>query len=70
MGMIAVCDGCGKQEPADCLHGQWRKPSQWFERTPLGDDRTTQLRNVTACSRACIELIAERTGQTRVVLPV
>jgi len=69
MGMIAKCDGCGKEQPAACHHGNWFKPHDWFERTPLNDDGT-QERTITACSRKCIGVIAERTGSTAVVLPI
>jgi hypothetical protein len=43
--------------------GRWHKPRSWYERT---DEDGTQ----TACSRECIEKIAEKTGKTAVVLPV
>lgn len=74
MGMISVCDGCGKQQPAACYHGQWSKPHDWFERTPLDKDGH-QERTITACSRACIERaedkrVAEGKDAMRVVLPI
>lgn len=61
-----ICDGCGKREPAELarwpgLH--WSKPRDWYERA---DEDGIQ----TACSRECIEKIAEKTGKTAVVLPV
>jgi len=74
MSMIAVCDGCGKQEPASCHHGQWFKPGRWFERTPL-DANGRQLQTITACSRECIDRIADKAEPgspqaSRVVLPI
>jgi hypothetical protein len=63
MAMEAICDGCGKRAPAiSTRDGRWLKPRTWYERT---DDEGTQ----TACSRECIDKIAERTGKTKVVLP-
>jgi hypothetical protein len=74
MSMIAVCDGCGKQQDAACHHGNWFKPGSWFERTPL-DAHGKQERNITACSRRCIELAedkraAEGKARMTVVLPI
>lgn len=58
-----VCDGCGKEaEGSVNRQGQWFKPSAWYQRT---DDNGTQL----ACSRECIDRVAEKTGATRVVVP-
>jgi hypothetical protein len=58
------CDGCGKQEAGSSnRHGYWFKPHEWFQRT---DDEGTQL----ACSRKCIDAIAEASGKTSVVLPI
>ena len=62
MGMIAVCDGCGKRREAINNGRDWFKPQSWFERA---DEDGIQ----TACSRECIEKIAERTGKTSVVFP-
>jgi hypothetical protein len=74
MGMIAVCDGCGKQVQAECHHGQWFKPGQWFERTPLDKDGK-QERTISACSRNCIQRAedkraAEGKVPMTVVLPI
>jgi hypothetical protein len=64
MSAEAICDGCGARSPMWAnRHGDWFKPNLWFSRT---DDDGTQL----ACCRACIEVIAEKTGKTRVVLPI
>lgn len=60
MSMIAVCDGCGKQEPADCVRGAWVKPEEWFERTPIDPSTRVQLRTITACSRECVYKIMEK----------
>lgn len=74
MSMIAVCDGCGKQQPAACHSGNWFKPGDWYERTPIDKDGN-QERSVTACSRACIQLAEQKRaaeGHTpmTVVLPI
>lgn len=74
MGMKAICDGCGKEAPAACYNGKWFKPSAWYERTPLDKDGHQQ-RTMTACSRACIEKIADAEKAAggegmRVVLPI
>lgn len=64
MAAEAICDGCGKRAPM--FYGadrNWHKPAQWFERS---DDDGPQ----TACSRECIDKIAEKSGKTRCVLPV
>lgn len=58
-----VCDGCGCRASGDSAHGQWYKPIGWFERA---DEDGIQ----TACSRACIQRIADKTGKTSTVLPV
>ena len=63
MGMIAVCDGCGEQTPMTSNWRGWFKPPSWFERV---DEDGIQI----ACSRECIDRVAERTGKTSVVLPV
>lgn len=52
------CDGCGLDS------GQARKPWNWFQRT----DKDTRL-DWFACSRQCIDRIAEEHGTTRVILP-
>ena len=75
MSMIAICDGCGVGVPAACHHGNWFKPGSWYERTPL-DKNGKQERNITACSRHCIELAEQKrsaeTGEApmTVVLPI
>jgi hypothetical protein len=63
MAAEAICDGCGKREPMFYAEYNWHKPLLWFERS---DDDGAQ----TACSRECIEKIAEKTGKTPVVLPI
>lgn len=59
-----ICDGCGKREPGVPIpeSGRWAKPHAWFERSDSDGIQT-------ACSRECIDRIAERTGKTSVVLP-
>jgi len=64
MGMIAICDGCGKQVSAYANSmGNWFKPPSWYERSDKDGIQT-------ACSRECIDKIAEKSGKTGVVLPV
>lgn len=64
MAAESICDGCGKRAlMVPGRNGSWHKPGSWFERT---DNDGTQ----TACSRECIEKIAEKTGKTSVVIPI
>lgn len=57
------CDGCGKAAPAVMGPDRaWHKPHNWYQRAD-GDGVQD------ACSRSCIERIAERTGKTKAVLP-
>ena len=64
MAAESICDGCGKREPmARGALGTWHKPHNWYERS---DEDGIQ----TACSRECIQKIAEKTGKTSLVLPV
>jgi hypothetical protein len=61
-----TCQGCGKKAPGEYFsHGDlaWHKPRSWYERS---DDDGPQ----TACSRECIDIIAEKSGKTGVVLPI
>lgn len=58
-----ICDGCGKRIPGVPAGGRWHKPDSWYERSD-GDGIQT------ACSRPCIDRIANATGKTKVVLPV
>jgi hypothetical protein len=58
------CDGCGLLGQGHHNRmGDWFKPSHWYQR---GDEEGVQL----ACSRRCIDLIAQKSGKTSVVLPV
>lgn len=63
MSAEIICDGCGKRELMESHHGNWFKPSHWYERS---DEDGIQ----SACSRPCIENIAQQTGKTSVVLPI
>ncbi len=63
MAAKSICDGCGKEAPMSNNGREWFKPRDWFERSD-GDGIQT------ACSRECIEKVAEKTGKTAVVLPV
>ena len=64
MSAEIICDGCGKREAME-VSGKhdWIKPRSWFERS---DEDGIQ----SACSRECIEKIAEKSGKTSVVLPI
>jgi hypothetical protein len=63
MAVEFICDGCGKREPGFFAHGNAFKPSSWYARS---DKDGTQV----ACSRACIEVVAAKSGKTAVVLPI
>ena len=74
MGMIAECDGSGKQQSAACHHGDWFKPTAWFERTPR-NEAGKQERNILVCSRACIQIVEDKRAAQghkpmTVVLPI
>jgi len=58
-----ICDGCGKESPADNTPRGFFKPRAWFER---GDEDGTQI----VCSRECIEKVAKASGKTACVLPI
>lgn len=59
--IIYKCDGCGvKVERPD-----GEKPHEWFERT--WSEKQIELH---ACSRECIQKVADTTGSHRLVLPV
>lgn len=57
-----ICDGCGKEAPATHNSQQYFKPGSWFKRS---DEDGIQ----DACSRECIEKIAEKTKKTGLVAP-
>jgi len=57
-----VCDGCGKRQVAGQVNGQWVKPRDWYERS---DDDGIQ----TACSRECVDVVAQNSNKTSVVIP-
>lgn len=61
-----ICDGCGKRAPGVFWpkgDHNWHKPEKWYERS---DEDGIQ----SACSRECIDKIAEKSGKTGVVLPI
>jgi hypothetical protein len=63
MAAESICDGCGKRAPMEQGSlGTWHKPRHWFERR---DDDGIQ----TACSRECIDKIAEKSGKSKLVAP-
>jgi len=64
MAAEAICDGCGKRAVMIASQdGCWYKPASWYERSDRNGIQT-------ACSRKCIDKIAEKTGKTDVVLPI
>lgn len=63
MGCKYICDGCGKEAPADTNQRDWLKPREWYQRA---DSEGVQ----DACSRRCIELVAAKTGKTDLVVPI
>lgn len=63
MSAFAKCDGCGKTASMLEAHGNFIKPSDWFQRS---DEEGIQL----ACSRDCIKEVARKTGKTDAMLPV
>ena len=58
-----ICDGCGKRMQASRGGHDWCKPFSWFQRS---DEDGIQ----DACSRECIDRVAETSGKTACVLPV
>ena len=61
-----ICDGCGVECPAQFYPNgdrRWFKPDHWYQR---GDADGLQ----DACSRACIDKIAAKSGKSGLVLPV
>ena len=64
MSVEYICDGCEKREDAVVASGThgWAKPPKWYQRR---DEDGPQ----DACSRKCIETIAEKTGKNAMVLP-
>jgi len=59
-----TCDECGRKSPAEFnSKGEWLKPRLWFQRS---DDDGIQV----ACCRECIDKIAEKTGKTKMILPI
>ncbi len=58
-----ICDGCGKEAPAIMGRYEFFKPRSWFHRV---DEDGIQV----ACSRECIDRIAEKSGKTSVVIPI
>lgn len=58
-----ICDGCGKRETADHNGRNFLKPRDWYQRS---DKDGIQV----ACSRECVEKVAEKSGKTGIVLPV
>lgn len=59
-----ICDGCGERRLGIAgRDGRWHKPSSWFERS---DDDGIQV----ACSRQCIDKIADESGKSNLVMPI
>ena len=54
MSVIYTCDGCGLTAPANTSRdGSPIKPSDWYARTPLIDDKPTREHH--ACCWKCAE---------------
>jgi hypothetical protein len=64
MAIEYICDGCGKRASAVFVKAARKldKPPHWFQRSDEDGQQD-------ACSRRCIDKIAEQTGKTKVVLP-
>ena len=60
-----TCDGCGKKARAVYwgVSVDWHKPNKWFQR----GDKDSGPED--ACSRACIDRIAKKTGKNRLIMP-
>lgn len=56
------CDGCGAEAPGSFYNGDFHKPERWYIRS---DEDGAQV----ACSRPCIDRIAEASGKTKAILP-
>lgn len=63
MAIECICDGCGAREPAERWPGGIFKPRHWYARKDADGEQL-------ACSRACIEKVAAKTGKTSLVLPI
>ena len=66
MSATIKCDGCGKESPMVRYKGGapgWHKPDKWYQRQ---DEDGIQ----DACSRECIQTIAEQSGKSDVVIPI
>jgi hypothetical protein len=64
MAAEMICDGCGKRAAMTAnRHGDWFKPAGWLQRT---DDDGTQV----ACSRQCVDKVAETSGKTGCIIPL
>ncbi len=64
MGVMYVCDNCGKQALAGSNKmGNWLKPATWYTRTD--EDGT-----LVACSRECVEIVSKKTGKPNVIRPI
>ena len=63
MSAIYACDGCGKQAPGTLMGD---KPDIWYQVNKEVDGRKQTFH---ACSRACIDKVAEKFEVTKSVLP-
>jgi len=65
--VLWVCDGCGKHQLGvtykDGAPG-WHKPQEWFSK------QDPEKGPLEACSRKCIETVAQKTGTSSAVLPI
>ena len=64
MAAEMICDGCGKRVPMQRYENSpgWHKPFNWFQRQDKDGIQD-------ACSRECIQKIAQKTGKSAAILP-
>jgi hypothetical protein len=58
-----TCQGCGKKAPGEYYNLAWHKPLGWYERSDADGAQT-------ACSLACISIVARESGKTGCALPL
>jgi hypothetical protein len=60
---LFTCDACGTQAAGFYANLRWHKPAEWYQRS---DRDGAQV----ACSRECIDVVAQGSGKTGCVLPI
>lgn len=68
MAAEVICDGCGKRAAMEYCNRAFVKPEKWYQHI-IAETGAEEGRILVACSRSCIERIAEETGETAVVWP-